>query len=176
MDVEVDDRDTLDASGLQCAGSDRHVVQQAEAERVSRRRVMPRRSNERETAVSSGLDCGARGKHGRAVARLRSDRVELDLCRTIDGAQQVQQSPLVTTQHLFLARLSSLDEGREHLEQPTETRARFWMPERGMQLREQRVAEDFYCTLAASRSPSWFRPHARTSLAPPSQSGSASGI
>jgi len=137
---------------------------------------MPGRSNESESAVSSGLDRGAGGEHGRAVARLRGDRVELDLCWTVESAQQLQQCRLVTTQHFFFARLASLDEIRERLEQDAEPRAGFGMPERGVQLREQPVAEDLYCVLVASLSPTWLSPQERTSSAPPSQSGSPSGI
>ena len=80
----------------------------------------------------------------------------------------------VTAKNLLLARGAPLDP-REQLEQEGQTlRALRVIPGR-VQLGETPVAVDVYRALAASLSASPFSPQERTSSAPPSQSGSASG-
>ena len=63
----------------------------------------------------------------------------------------------------------------ERLEQRGQPLRSLRVVTRRMQLRELRVAQDVDCALPSSRSASPFSPADRTSVAPPSQSGSASG-
>src|ERR1041384_3208979 len=110
---------------------------------------MTRWPDEGEAAVRRRLDCRAGGEHRRSVARLRGDGVELDLRRRGPPAQELEQRRLVAAEPLLLARLAPLAEVRERLEQNAQARARLGMAEGGVQLREQRVAEDVYCALPA---------------------------
>src|SRR5215218_800399 len=89
VDVVVHDRDSPGTLGLQRAGGDRDIVQEAEAERGRRRRVMPRGSHEREAAGAPGLDRGPRREQGRSEARFGRDRVRLELRRHLDRREQL---------------------------------------------------------------------------------------
>jgi hypothetical protein len=80
----------------------------------------------------------------------------------------------VTAENLLVARGAPFDR-RERVEQEGQTlRALGVIPGR-VQLGETPVAVDVYRVLAASLSASPFSPQERTSSAPPSQSGCASG-
>ncbi len=175
MNVEVDDRNAFDARRLFGARGDRDVVEQAEAHRAVGGRVMPGRTNQCEAVATGRLDRRAGGEQRSLVGRLGHRRIRVEPRRCVDAADERDMRLGVTAQDLVFRRCAALLPGKRG-EQSGETLRTLGVVPGRVQLREPRVAEDLYCALAASRSPTWFSPHDRTSSAPPSQSGSASGM
>src|SRR5205814_6698397 len=79
MDVPVEDRDPLEPEGrLRVTGGDRGAVEDAEAHRAARERMVARRPREREASALDRLDGRAGGEESRLEGRLRRDRVHVE--------------------------------------------------------------------------------------------------
>src|SRR5581483_3611276 len=145
VDVEVDDRDARGvARGLHGPGGDRDVVQQAEAEGGDRRRVVTGRADERERAPAGGVDRAPGGEQRRLVARLRGDRVRLEVHGPLDRAQQLEYARRVAADDVVLAGRPALRVVRERRQQHLQPLGRLRVPERRVQLGEGAVADELH--------------------------------
>ena len=78
VDVPVEDRHPLDAElRLRPPRRDRNVVEEAEPHRAVPQGVVPRGTDDGETATPDRLDGSAGGQQSRFVARRRADRVRV---------------------------------------------------------------------------------------------------
>ena len=103
VDVPVDDRDPPDTElGLRVTGRDCDVVEEAEAHRPVRRRVVPRRPYQREPIAADRFDRGAGREHRRLVCRVRSNRVRVDERRPGDSADELEQLRTVASKDVLL--------------------------------------------------------------------------
>ncbi len=113
VDVPVDDRDPPDAElGLRVSGRDRDVVEEAEAHRPVRGRVVARRPYEGEPVAADRFDRGAGCEQGRLVGRIRSHRVRIDERRPDDSADELEQLGRVAAKDVLLGgrlRLAELE-------------------------------------------------------------------
>jgi hypothetical protein len=159
---------------LRRACRDGDVVEQAEAHGVPLRRVVAGRADERERFAARRLDGRARGEQRRLVRRRGGGRVGIEVRRPLDVADLAYVLRGVAAQNLLFRRRAALAP-REGVEQRRQPFRPLRVMTRRVQLREPRVAQDVDCALPSSRCASAFRFQERASVAPPSQSGSASG-
>jgi hypothetical protein len=109
VNVPVEDGNALEAElGLCEADGDRDVVEEAEAHRLARERVMTGRPHEREAAALDRLDGTTGGKQRRAVGRLRGGRVGCEPRRPVDGLHHVEIRFRVAAKDLRLGGLPRL--------------------------------------------------------------------
>ena len=142
VDVPVEDRDAPEAElGLRPARGDRDRVEEAEAHRLPRPRVVPGRPHEREAAAPHRLDRRARGEQRRVVARLGADRVAVE--PAAERPHALDERRRVAAQHVLLARGRALDV-REALEQHGEPLPRLRVAPGRVQRDEQRMADDVH--------------------------------
>ena len=98
--------------GLRVSGRDRDVVEEAEAHRPVRRRVVPRRPYEGEPVYADRFDRGACCEQRRLVGRIRGDRVRVDERRPDDSADELEQLRSVAAKDVLLGgrlRLAELE-------------------------------------------------------------------
>ena len=104
VDVEVDDGHPLEPElGLRVARRHRGVVDQAKAHRPVGERVMPRWSDEREATPVDRLESDPRGERRRLPRGLGSNRVRVELHRSVDPPQQREVVGHMHACQLFLA-------------------------------------------------------------------------
>ena len=140
VDVPVDDRDPLEPElRLRVPRGDRDVVEEAEAHRAARQRMVSRRSHECEAALLGGLDRAARRQQGRFVAGRRRDGVGIQQRRRLDRLDLVDVRGLVAALYLLTRGGAALDD-LEGPEQRLQARLRLDVRLRRVQLRELRMA------------------------------------
>ena len=163
MHVEVDDRDAGETElGLGVPGRDCDAVDEAEAHRALRQRMVTGRAHERETAPIHGLERDPGGEPRRPPRGLARERVAVELGRLGEVAKECEVCRSVHPRQLLLAR-EPLDrlavQGSEPL-LPLRMRAG------RMQPRELRIRQELdAASSAASRSESRRSPHSPVSSA-----------
>ena len=152
VNVPVDDRDPLEPElGLRVARRDRHVVEQAEAHRSARQRVVAGRADEREPAALRRVDRAARCEQRRFPARLRRDGIRVEQRPDLDRLEPVEVRRLVAAFDLLARRRPALDV-LECVEQHRQPLPRLDVRLGRMELRERRVAYELDLTASASVS------------------------
>ena len=153
MHVEVDDRHALDPERALCrARGDRDVVEDAEAHRARRQRMVTRRSHERERTAQRGLYRGS-GRDARSLeGRPARDRVGVEPLRLGDGSDPRDVLGRVHEQQLLLACRATLAPQVPVLEQRGQPLAPLRVVAGGMEARERRVRQDVDRTISASSS------------------------
>jgi hypothetical protein len=166
MDIEVDDRDPLQAELLlRVPRRDGDVVQEAEAHRAAGESVMPGRPDERESASVDGFERDPGRERRRPPGRLRGDGVRVELDGPVDSLQQLQVGGFVHANELLLRRLP-LDRLSVQHEQPV---LPLGMVARRVQLREHRIGQEV--DNASSRPLRRPKPHSPASAAARSHVG-----
>ena len=133
--------DALEAElGLRETGGDGDVVEEAEAHRAARERMVAGWPHEREAVALDGLDRASGGQQRRTVGRLRYRRVGVEPRRPVDGPHDVEVRLRVAAEDLRLGRLPRVCPLREGLVQHRHSRRGLRMVARRVQLSEVCVA------------------------------------
>ena len=123
VDVPVDDRDPLEAARTRVRRCDRDVVEQAEAHRVVRPRVMPGRPHEGDPSLRAPVEQRIDHRDGAARRELRDrDALRPDIgvgvdvaLLAVEGAQPLHELRIVHARELLVRDRARLDRRERQL-------------------------------------------------------------